>query len=366
MSEIIIVNEEEKFIGCDFVVQLGKERENTEIRLLQITDTQVIDSLQRRTPDRIRVDEIKAWQPKYFDGQCGNHIRSLIAQTKPDLIFITGDIVYGSFDDAGSTFNWFCDLMDSFQIPWAPVFGNHDNESKKGVIWQCKRFEESKYCIFRRGEVSGNSNYTVGIATGDKIVRVLHMMDSNGCVATEDPEVIKEKKIFSDQLQLIEKNSKAIEKSQGKKVPAFIAFHIPTEEFKKAEIEKGYLTEKREYYVLGVNVASVDGDFGARLENYSVASVEGDFLSFLKSQKIDGVFCGHYHSNNTCILYEGIRWVFGLKTGQYDGHTLGSIGGTMVRICGESFCVNHIPALVSYSPFPYGAPMFNTIFVEKD
>ena len=75
-----------QFEGCDFVIQTEK----TKIKLLQLTDMQIIDSFQRRTPDRLRIDEINAWNPANFDAQCGNQIRSLVTQTKPDLIFITG------------------------------------------------------------------------------------------------------------------------------------------------------------------------------------------------------------------------------------------------------------------------------------
>ena len=139
--DILKGEENNAFAGCDFVVSLSEDRINTKIKILQLTDMQVIDSSQRRTPDRIRADEIAAWDPKNFDAQCGNHIRSLIAQTKPDLIIMTGDIVYGSFDDNGTTLDWFCNLMDSFKIPWAPTFGNHDNESRKGVDWQCARLK---------------------------------------------------------------------------------------------------------------------------------------------------------------------------------------------------------------------------------
>lgn len=67
-----------------------------------------------------------------------------VAQAYPDLIIITGDIVYGSFDDSGATLRWMCKLLDSFEIPWAPVFGNHDNESKMGVAWQCRQLEKKQ------------------------------------------------------------------------------------------------------------------------------------------------------------------------------------------------------------------------------
>ena len=105
-------------LGCDFILDLPIERKGTPIRLLQLTDMQIIDAEQRRTPDRLRIDEIIAWSPDRFDENFGDHVRSLVATTCPDMIFLTGDMVYGSFDDAGTTFEWFCSFMSSLGIPW--------------------------------------------------------------------------------------------------------------------------------------------------------------------------------------------------------------------------------------------------------
>ena len=115
MSVIYGKNNEQNFKfceGCDFVLELGSERKNDEIRILQLTDMQIIDASQRRTPDRIRHDEIDAWGRESIKGNCYNHIKSLIKQTMPDLIFITGDIVYGEFDDSGDVLKEFIDFID--------------------------------------------------------------------------------------------------------------------------------------------------------------------------------------------------------------------------------------------------------------
>ena len=44
-----IIKNSEEFKGCDFVVKLDNSRKNTKVKILQITDMQFIDSLQRRT-----------------------------------------------------------------------------------------------------------------------------------------------------------------------------------------------------------------------------------------------------------------------------------------------------------------------------
>ena len=352
MSEIL-----KNSFGCDFVLKLPKERKNTKIKLLQLTDMQIIDASQRRTPDRLRSDEIEAWSPDKFDVNCGDHIRSLVAQTKPDMIFMTGDLVYGSFDDNGTVFEWFCDFMDSFEIPWAPVFGNHDNESARGVDWQCERLAASEFCMFRRGEVTGNSNYTVGIAVGDVLVRVMHMLDTHGC--------LNKVSLYPDQVELMRSNTATINKAVGKNVPAFVAFHIPTPEFAEADRAKGYLTEDRTYYTIGVDVQSLDGDFGMKYEcSERKYPLMGSYLADYKACFVDAVFAGHWHNVNTCISHEGIKWVYGLKTGQYDYHVPGSLGGTLVTLEGDSFNVAHVPSIVPPAPFPGGASFFKNYFVS--
>ena len=354
------------FCGCDFVVCLNESRRGTPIRLLQVTDMQIIDATQRRSPDRLRPDEIAAWQPDLADAQFGDHMRSLIAQTSPDLIFLTGDLVYGSFDDSGRMFEWFCKTMDSFAIPWAPVFGNHDNESARGVLWQCARLEASEYCLFRRGSVTGNGNYSVGIAVGNELVRVLYMLDSNGCSAATDPLVKKESGLFADQFAFVESSAERICALQGKSVPSFLAFHIPTKEFDDAERAKGYRKDENSRFTIGVDVEARDGDFGCNYNCYrGFAATDGDFTALLQKCSADGVFVGHCHTNNSVISYRGVRYVYGLKTGQYDYHIPGQLGGTLVRLENERFEVSHVHALVPFSPFPGKANFFTGFFTKE-
>lgn len=346
--------EAKTLFGCDFVVKLSTNRRK--VRLLQITDTQIIDAQQRRTPDRLRQDEIIAWSSDKFNENFGNHLKSLITQANPDLIFITGDMVYGSFDDSGKTFSWFCNFMDSFCVPWASVFGNHDNESQKGVEWQCSMLENTKYGLFKKGSVSGNGNYTVGICVGSELIRVLHLLDSHGC--------LKQPGLSSDQLELIKKNTKLINKIHNKKVPGFIAMHYPTEEYHTAEKSKGYVTESRENYVIGVDVEAKDDDFGVKNQNFKkfkTLRIPG-FFDVVKQCNIQAVFAGHFHSVNTCITYGGVKWVLGLKTGQYDYHNPGQIGGTLVILEKDEFYVRHLPSLVNYSPFPARSMIFSNFF----
>ncbi len=350
--------------GCDFVVNLPKETENRTLKILQLTDPQIIDASQRRTHDRLNPSEIAAWAPENFDVQCGNHIRALICQTHPDFIFITGDIVYGEFDDNGTALKWFVNFMDTFCIPWAPVFGNHDNESAKGADYQCKLFEEAEYCLFKRGNVTGNGNYTVGIAIEQKLVRVIHMTDSNGCTHSNEPAVTKMRGIYNDQFEQIRKNTLAIRTYAKEEVPAFMAFHIPHAIFVEAEKAKGYVTPDRYNYIIGVDAEAKDDDFGFKLDSADAFPTKVDFLKFAKENSIDGVFIGHHHNTATAIKYEGIMLVYGLKTGQYDSYIPGNIGGTLITQQADGFSVLNICSCCRYGPVPHDQLRYKGFFQE--
>ena len=62
---------------------------------------------------------------------------------------MTGDIIYGEFDDKGTSLINLINAMESFGIPWAPVFGNHEQESMKGADWQSEQLENAEHCLSR-------------------------------------------------------------------------------------------------------------------------------------------------------------------------------------------------------------------------
>lgn len=142
--------------------------------------------------------------------------------------------------------------------------------------------------------------------------------------------------------------------------------HFQTEEYRKAELSKGYVTKDRECYMIGVDVDAKDDDFGIKTQIFkkvNPVSAPG-FLETVKKCNIEAVFAGHFHSVNTCITYEGVKWVAGLKTGQYDYHNPGQLGGTLITLENEKFSVCHLPALVNYAPFPGKSVIFKGFFAD--
>lgn len=330
----------------DFEVEMQKGREFT---LLQITDMQIIDAAQRRYPERLSEGEQKIWATEKTEECFYGELRALVARVRPDMIFVTGDIVYGSFDDSGERLDEFLRKMGELGIPWAPVFGNHDNETALGVAETCRRYATAKNCLFCRGGVTGNSNYTVGLTEKGRLCRILYMMDSNGCGGAFEGETsVKRNKGFGeDQIGWVKETAAAARRETGKTVPAFAAFHIPTEDFCDALVAGGYhreedLAELGDFEIGKDVPASNAGDFGYKSEHLPRASCLPAMSEVWKEAGVDGVFVGHCHRIATSLTLEGIRYTFGVKTGTYDYHL--KTGGTVITLDGEDrekFTVRH-------------------------
>lgn len=315
---------------------------NRPIRILQLTDMQIIDGTQRRYPERLDQESGERWNPQHDEENIYAPMRFLIEASMPDLIVITGDMIYGEFDDSGESLKCFVQHLDSYRIPWAVVFGNHDNESKKGISWQCNEIASAKYSVFKRGTVFGNSNYSIGIFRDGKLIRTLFMVDSNGCGA-----IGIEPGIRNEQLAWMEDEASEISREYGQ-VPSFAYFHEPTDDFQDAYIAAGYQSsydideEHFASYTIGDEVHAKNGDFGNKREAI-YACCRQKILPVLKKIHTDGVFVGHCHKINTSVMYEGIRFTFGFKTGFYDYYDEAANGGTLILLDGDKdFLVKHI------------------------
>ena len=230
--------------------------------------------------------------------------------------------------------------MDSLQIPWAPLFGNHENETKMGVTWQCQQFEESPYCLFKRGNGSGNSDYSIGITQAGKLVKAIFMMDSNGCTyAYKDPypsnyaevnngettynagEKVKTTVGFAqDQVRWLKNHSSDIDEAYPEdKISKIMATHIPIKEFRTLN----------EY--VGQGELSSEGAFGAMTRSSNCFESYG-LWNVLKMHHFDGVFVGHVHENSGSMVYDGIRLTYGLKTGTFDSYDDDKLGGTAITL----------------------------------
>ena len=321
------------------------------LRILQLTDMQIIDASQRRRPDRLNAPEIEKWDPSRVEENCYSHIRSVVTQTDPHLILLTGDLTYGEFDDSGRIFRDFIRFMESLGIPWAPVWGNHDQESAIGNAAMCRAFEEAEHCLFRTETIhpsDGTGNYAIRIYQGKKLIEMVYLLDSHGCKHAHDEEVRIPQSITENQMIMVEERAIQATAEAGKRVPGIVAFHIPTADFFEAYQALGYPYEIGT--VIGVTVPAHRGDFGAIFEkDEKCASRPDRFAQRLKQCGVNAVFVGHNHNINTSVFWNGIRWTMGMKCGTYDYHINGALGGTLIEFVEAGVpSVHHIPMLAGY------------------
>ena len=308
----------EKNSDCpaDFVLNVDGEEE---IKILQLTDTQMIDSTQVRLGNGAVSDRYLDHDQVMYD-----ILTYTINEAKPDLILLTGDFVYGDYDDNGSLFREQTDFFDSLGIYWAPIFGNHDNDSDSDYArwleegwedWygrkQCQYFEESEYCLFRtRTEISGYSNYTIAVKQNDEFIRTIFMLDTHGAHSTSQG-------IYPAQVTWFENTTLAINEYAGKQLPIFVAMHIQLYAFNLALQQKyGYVEGTTPNITTPENNA--DGDWGFAKQNPGGHDKNLSVFNTLKNNGTDAIMVGHEHMNNYSILFRDVRLVFGTKSSRYD------------------------------------------------
>lgn len=285
--------------------------------ILQITDTQIIDSSQYS-----QGISISYYAPENFGIRLENYLRETVEAVKPDLIIMTGDNVYGKFDNSGASLTKLINLMESFEIPWAPVFGNHDNESAKGVAWQCAQYEAAEHCLFKRNTLEGNGNYTVGIAQGGKLTRVFFMMDSNCCASPSqqsslDGQMRSQAGFGEKQIAWFEKIG-ALLGVHSPETKVSFAFHIQIQAFTKAYAKYGY-SSSTPIVNIDKHADKEEGDFGY-VGGVITGTWDNDGAVFAKMKAIgcDSIYIGHEHFISASVVYEGVRFQFGQKIGTYD------------------------------------------------
>ncbi len=308
----------------DFVVEVEAGRD---IRVLQLTDPQIIAGEYQRYAERGTGQWSHAEKDKHE-----KYVEQIITRYNPDFIIVTGDVIYGEFDDSGASLLRYIKFMDSFQIPWAPVAGNHDWESSMGADWMCQQYEKSEYCLFKQRTLSGNGNYTVGLQQDGKLKRVFFMLDSNGCVNASKASLANGHTPTSfgfqqDQISWYTEVANTI-KAQSPDTKISFAFHIQINAFALAMAKYGTVGNVIDIDAHPDKEATDFGYMGRGLK--SNWDTDNTVFNGLKALGVDSIFVGHEHCNSTSVVYEGVRLQYGQKSSTYDRANYKQANGTIV------------------------------------
>jgi len=351
----------------DFVLNVEEGRD---VKILQLTDIQIIDATQMRKSDRLHSWQQEWWAPQKMYDVAFKYMREAVEKSQPDLIVLSGDNTYGEFDDKGTTLPALIREMDSYKIPWSLTWGNHDNESYKGTAWMASQYNASEYCrmTIEDSGITGSGNYTIGVVQGGELTTAVFCVDSNGHTGITASHPAGESNyiytagqgVQQDQIDWISSELSAIKAANGGVAVESIGFtHHPLYGQKLGLAKYDYTNTTTGDLASPVviesdnNAATVtaqDGDFGGFFYEpvwTDKAGVGGDtdlaLHNVSKAGNLVGWFFGHIHWNSASVLYDGVRYTNGLKVGLYDDYEVGEVGGTLISIGqGNSMRVNHL------------------------
>ena len=285
----------------------------------------------KKQPDKdfiiLNITDPQLGDPEWADGHINRQIleytiRTLIEKCKPDLITVSGDLAWAGYTHA---YTMLADYLESFQIPWAPIWGNHDNQNGAAYIDEvASRYLTYPHCLYEKGNPAlGNGNYVIRIEENGKIVEALIMMDSHDKAdfTNEQGETTQEwAKLYPTQIEWYKQQS-ALLKAEGCK-DATLILHIPLYAYRTASLA----AFKDGIALNEVTLAQSEqgecwkdeykNSVGVQHENISSYPTDDGVFAVLKQDGlVKHILAGHDHVNNWIILHEGIKMIFALKTG---------------------------------------------------
>ena len=157
-----------------------------------------------------------------------------IEAAKPDLVVFTGDnihgpspVLYRSKKRVEKAIRQIMEPVTSQNIPFAIVYGNHDDEGKVSKQFQMAVYNSMPGCLASEGEaMTGCGNYNLPIKSSDGAKNVFNLwfIDSG----TYDKENGGYAHVAEDQLAWYKKTSDALKaENGGEPMPSLLFQHIP-------------------------------------------------------------------------------------------------------------------------------------------
>lgn len=228
-------------------------------------------------------------------------IKSVIDTEKPDLVIITGDLVYS--DSVRLSLPALLTCISDSQTPFAVVFGNHDNDFDCTLLEIYDIIQAMPYNVQppRLNEDSPDYELPILSADGLRTASVLYCIDSHDTNKIKCSEKHgKESKydwIKHDQISWYRTTSNAYKAvNDSTPIPSLMFFHIPLHEFNDA-LKKN----------------KIKGKNGEKVCHPAFNS--GMFVTIKEQGDVMGVFCGHDHDNDFAIMYHDVMLAYGRYSG---------------------------------------------------
>lgn len=260
---------------------------NGKFKIVQVTDSHIVAGSE-------------------YSNETVEMLRQVLDAEKPDLVIFTGDIVTGKPYKAG--FEMVIEPVTSRKIPYALMFGNHDDEqdlSRQELASLLMGYPYNVSQLKKVKNVSGYGNYVLEVKSrdGKKTQAVLYCMDSH---AYSTLKQVKGYGWFTfDQVEWYRQQSdRFTSRNKNTPLPALAFFHIP-------------LPEYREGYTDPANKM-----IGNQLEKACSPEINtGMFTAMLEKGDVMGTFVGHDHINDYIFNLYGIALTYGRFSGSKNTYT---------------------------------------------
>ncbi len=260
-------------------------------KILQVSDLHLSTGLGAcRDPEPPSLDK---------NGKCNadsrtlDFIRSVLDDENPDLVVLSGDQINGETSPhSQSALFKFAHIFITRKIPFATIFGNHDNEGSVSSREALMQLTQSlPYSLSNSGpaDVDGVGNYYIEVlARGQSShsALTLYLLDSHGYSPDERKfhgyDWIKKSQIdwFKSTAQALRHSPPHRDYTHVHMDMAFI--HIPLPEYR--------------------NVADIAPSSGSFRENPTAPAFNSGFKTALVEEGVLAVSCGHDHANDYCAL----------------------------------------------------------------
>lgn len=226
------------------------------------------------------------------------HIGAITDAEKPDLVLFTGDVIFGK--PAEESMRNVLKTISSRKIPFAVMFGNHDDEHELSREKLLEIIQTIPYNLTTTTpEISGVSNFILPVQASDntKPAHILYCFDSHAY--SQIKGIGGYDYIKSDQIDWYRKNSMAYtQQNGGTPVPSLAFFHIPLPEYNQAAADETAILT------------------GTRKEKACAPQLNSGLFTAMKEMgDVKGMFVGHDHDNDYAIYWKEILLAYGRYSG---------------------------------------------------
>ncbi|MGI6137377.1 MAG: hypothetical protein GX959_02400 [Clostridiales bacterium] len=271
---------------------------NDEFTILQLTDFHEWAGIEGASSLEVTVQD--GLKPALI-----SFINKALDDTNPDLVVITGDIIFPLsfiYDFLGTvsidTLTYIADLFEEREQVWTLTFGNHDTESgvkKEDFLSALEPYqyflgppkENDQQKTFLQNiedETKSNlvANYSIPIFNGKSVMYNIYILDCGSHYSSAHSYL----PITQEQTDWYTSEFNRLKVKQGKIVPSIMFTHIP-------------LLEMYEYVNQGrVEVFGINGGISPSFVPSPL------FETIMQNKDVTGLFFGHNHESSLSMFVE--------------------------------------------------------------